>query len=64
MLIVKAESLIFGIEAENNYAGNYDNCYKEFKYNILNKNDKSDYRAMIVGVEIFSRNCKIFLIIN
>ena len=52
MLIVKAESLIFGIEAENNYDGNYDNCYKEFKYNILNKNYKSDYPAMIVEVQL------------
>ena len=50
MLISKDGSLRFGIEAENSYAANYDNCYKEFKYNILKKNDKSVYHAKIVEV--------------
>jgi molecular chaperone DnaK (HSP70) len=50
MLIAREKSLSFGIEAEKNYAGNYDNCYKEFKYNILKINNKTnktcDHRVM------------------
>ena len=48
MLIAREKSLSFGIEAEKNYAGNYDNCFKEFKFNILKSNNKDktcDYRG-------------------
>ena len=50
ILIAKEKSLIFGIEAEKNYAGSYDYCFKEFKYNILNRINKDDYRAMIIEI--------------
>ena len=42
LLIAREKTLSFGIEAEKNYAGNYDNCFKEFKYNILKRNNKTN----------------------
>ena len=50
MIIATEKNSAFGIEAEKNYAGNYDNCFKEFKYNILNRTDKSNYRAIVIEV--------------
>ena len=50
MIIATEKNLAFGIEAEKNYAGNYDNCFKEFKYNILNRTDKNNYRAIVIQI--------------
>jgi molecular chaperone DnaK (HSP70) len=50
ILIHKKESsdIIFGFEAETNSIGRYKCCYREFKYNILNGQDKND--EMIVEI--------------
>ena len=49
MIIATEKNSAFGIEAEKNYAGNYDNCFKEFKYNVLNRTDKA-YCAMVIQI--------------
>ena len=50
ILIHKKEStnIIFGFEAETNSIGRFKCCYREFKYNILNGQDKND--EMIVEI--------------
>ena len=48
LLIAREKTLSFGIEAEKNYAGNYDNCFKEFKYNILKRNNKTSSLSLTI----------------
>jgi molecular chaperone DnaK (HSP70) len=47
ILIVKEKNRCFGTEAERNYAGKYNNCFKEFKYNFLKRFERNNYCAII-----------------